>query len=219
MPGPDAMADSPSVTTFVIGPRLPWPDDAMTSVDKGPFDSAVIHGGDSTRQCAIRRISELGATLHGQVGKAKGERIAIELPTGQRPAATIDWIDRGEAGVRFSRPVDMIALINRTLVSQPVERRTMPRVELRCAVHLKCGANFVPATLRNISASGVQIEGEGLPAAGTYVQLFIEGLNVPAGEIVWRKNDLAGIELFEELSWTSLMPWIRQAVRGNELAA
>jgi len=77
-------------------------------------------------------------------------------------------------------------------------------------VKVKCGENFVPAVLRNISAGGLQIEGEVLPLAGSYVALEIAGLVVPPGEVVWRKENLAGIELFEELNWTSLMPWIRE---------
>jgi hypothetical protein len=43
--------------------------------------------------------------------------------------------------------------------------------------------------------------------------VFVEGLNVPPGEVMWRKDNLVGIELFEELSWSSIMPWIREAVR------
>jgi hypothetical protein len=43
--------------------------------------------------------------------------------------------------------------------------------------------------------------------------VFVEGLNIPAGEVVWRGGNLAGIELFEELSWTSIIPWVRNAVR------
>ena len=103
----------------------------------------------------------------------------------------------------------MLALINRNLVRQPTERRAMPRVELRCCVYVKWGVNLSPATLRNISARGLQVEGEGLPPPGTFVSLFVEGLNVPSGEVMWSKNNLAGIELFEDLSWTSIIPWIR----------
>jgi hypothetical protein len=69
--------------------------------------------------------------------------------------------------------------------------------------------------MRNISSGGLQIEGEELPAIGTFVSVFIEGLNIPAGEIIWRQGKLAGIELFEELSWTSIIPWVRNAVRKS----
>ena len=107
----------------------------------------------------------------------------------------------------------MLALINRNLISQTAERRTMPRVEIRCGLHVKWGASLSPAIMRNISARGLQIEGDALPPRGTFVAVFIDGLHVPSGEVVWTKGDLAGIELLEELSWTSIIPWIREVGR------
>ena len=207
------MTEATSVTTFVMGDRLPWPDDASIPDETGPLDAGILYDSASRRECSIRKISALGATLRGELGQAPGEAVAIELVTGQRPAGIVDWVSGGETGIRFNQPVDVLALINRKLVSQPVERRIMPRVELRSPIYFKCSGNLSPAVVRNISARGVQIEGEELPAAGTYVSLFLEGLNVPAGEVVWSKDDLAGIELFEELSWASIMPWIRDFTR------
>ena len=207
------MTESPSVTVFVMGDRLPWPDDSSVPEELGPLDSGVVLDAGRRDECSIRRISALGATVRGELSRAPGDEVAIELATGQRPAGTVDWVKGGETGIRFSQPVDMLALLNRKLVSQPVERRTMPRVEMRCRVHLKCGGSFMLATMRNISSRGLQIEGSDLPAKGTYVSVFVDGLNIPPGEIIWGKGDLAGIELFEDLSWSSIMPWIRDAVR------
>lgn len=207
------MTESPSVTVFVMGDRLPWPDDSSVPEELGPLDSGVVLDAGRRDECSIKRISALGATLRGELARAPGDEVAIELVTGQRPGGTVDWVKGGETGIRFSQPVDMLALLNRKLVSQPVERRTMPRVEMRCRVHLKCGGSFTPATMRNISSRGLQIEGADLPPKGTFVSVFVEGLNVPPGEIIWGKGDLAGVELFEDLSWSSIMPWIRDAVR------
>lgn len=207
------MSEAASVTTFVMGDRLPWTDEASVTEAPGPFESGVIHAGGSRSECSIRKISALGMTLVGNVSKATSGEVAVELSSGQRAAGIIEWVRSGEAGIRFHQPVDMLALLNRTLVSQPVERRTMPRVEIRHRAHLKFGATFGPAVLRNISARGLQLEGEGLPPVGTYIAVYLEGLNIPAGEVVWRKDDLAGIELLDELSWTSIMPWIRDLVR------
>lgn len=204
------MTEVPSVTTFVMENRLPWPEDGTDAGLSGPFDPAVIYDTGQARECSIRNISALGATLRGRVTSAPGVDIAVELATGQRPAGTIEWVRGGEAGIRFKQPVDMLALINRNLISQPSDRRTMPRVELRCSLYVKWCENLVPATLRNISARGLQLEGDDLPPRETYVGLFFEGLNVPPGEVVWRKGNLAGIELFEELSWSSIIPWIRE---------
>jgi hypothetical protein len=101
------------------------------------------------------------------------------------------------------------------LVSQSAERRAMPRVEIRCSAFVKKGEDFLPVTVRNISAGGLQVEGDGLPAQGTFISIFVDGLIVPAGEIAWRKDRLAGIELLEELSWTSIMPWVRELVKSG----
>lgn len=207
------MTEAPSVTTFVMGERLPWPDDAPGLDDNGPFDAAVAHEPGRRRQCSIRKISALGATLRGTFERTAGDGVAIKLPTGQRAAGTIAWASGGEAGVRFSQPVDVVALINRELVSQPVERRAMPRVEIRCSAFIKKGGDYLPVVIRNISARGLQLEGDTLPPVDTYVAVFVEGLNIPAGEVAWRKGNLAGVELLEELSWTSIMPWLRELMR------
>lgn len=206
------MADAASVTTFVMGSRLPWPDDAPPMAEQGPFEAGVIHDHGARQDCSIRRISALGATLRGKL-KAVGEEIAVELATGQRHSATIEWIEGGETGIRFAQPVDVLALINRKLVSQTSERRAMPRVEIRCSAFLKKAEEFLPVMVRNISSGGLQVEGEALPPQGTFVSIYIDGLIVPPGEIVWRRDKLAGIELFEELSWSSIMPWVRELAR------
>jgi len=207
------MSEASSKTIFVVGDRLPWPDDSSPAHEKGALDSGVLIDSGSRVPCSIRKISALGATLVTDQKTATGSQIAVELGNGQRQAGTVDWVDRSELGIRFDERVDVLALINRELVSQPVERRSMPRVELRCPVHVKYGEHFQPATMRNISARGLQIEGEGLPGAGTYIAVFVEGLNIPAGEVVWSRDGLAGIEVFEELSWTSIIPWVREAIR------
>jgi hypothetical protein len=211
------MAEAPSVTTFVMAERLPWPADAPPADALGALDRVALIAGGQRRDCAVRRISALGTTLRGVMPHGVGDAVAVELATGQRAAGTVAWVKDGEAGVTFALPIDMLALLNRTLISQPGERRTMPRVELRCPVGIKWGGCVAAATLRNISAQGLQVEGanhgEDLPAKDTFVSLFIDGLVVPAGEVMWRKGALAGIELFEELRWSSLMPWVRQVGR------
>jgi hypothetical protein len=202
------MTDSPSVTTFVMGDRLPWPDEGWAG-DEGPFDSGAITISGARRPCSIRKISTLGVTVGSDLTPPLGDTVAVEFASGQRAPGKIAWTGRGELGVQFDETVDVIALLNRKLISQERERRTMPRLEVRAPVHVKCGGQFWSAALRNISARGLQIEADDLPASGSYVAAFVEGLNIPPGEIVWKRGKLAGIELMEELSWTSIIPWVR----------
>ena len=198
-----------------MGDQLPWPEDASVAFEKGPFDPAAIYHSGVRRECEIRKISALGVTLRSDLEPALGEKVAVELATGQRAAGKIAWTGRNAVGVRFDDSIDVIALLNRKLVSQTRERRMMPRLEIRCTAHLKCGEHFVPATVRNISARGLQLEGDELPAIGTFVSVFVEGLNMPSGEVMWRQGSLAGIELLDELSWTSIIPWVRSVVKKN----
>ena len=207
------MPEVSSVTTFVMSEQLPWPCDAPPADALRALDPVALFVGGERREGAIRGISALGATVRGAISEAPGTEVLVELATGHRPAGVIEWVAGGEAGIRFKQPIDMLALLNRTLISQPGERRTMPRVELRCQVGLKWGGSLETANLRNISAKGLQVEGEFLPPRETFVSLFIEGLVVPAGEVMWRRGNLAGIELMEELRWSSLMPWVREMGR------
>jgi hypothetical protein len=209
------MTEAPSVTTFVVGDRLPWPDDPSAMNDPGPLDSGAIFVSGSRAPCSIRKISSLGVTVGSDLTPALGERVAVELATGQRPTGKIAWTHHGELGVTFDDHVDMVALLNRKLVSLTPDRRSMPRVEVHCPAYVKSGASLSLAALRNISARGLQLESDELPAKGTYVAVFVEGLNIPPGEIVWRRDKLAGIELFEELSWTSIIPWVREIIRAG----
>ncbi len=207
------MTEEASVTTFVTGARLPWPDDAPGPLETGSLEPGLLHNSGLRQECSIRRISALGATVLSKLPNSAGEVVTMELSTGQRTSATIEWAKAGETGLRFAKPIDVIALINRSLVSQPIDRRTMPRVEIRCSAYVKFAEQFVAATVRNISGRGLQVEGESLPPIGTYVAVFVDGLNIPPGEVVWRKDNLAGIELMEQLSWASIMPWVREQVR------
>lgn len=210
------MAEAESVTTFMIGEGLPWQEERGCPDEPGQLDSVLVYGPGFRKACSIRKISALGATLGGGLDAAPGDPLAIELVTGQRAAGTVAWANGGNAGLGFSQPVDVLALINRKLISQPAERRAMPRVEIRCEAAIKCGPDFLPAALRNISARGLQLEGDTLPGTDSYVNVFIKGLNIPAGVVVWKRGRLVGIELLEELSWSSILPWIRERMRGGK---
>lgn len=192
--------------------RLPWGTDSSAApAGGGRFDHALIIDAGHQRACTIRSVSPLGATLTGEIAARVGDVVSVELVTGQRASSTVEWVGSEEAGVRFKQPIDVVALINRKLISQPAERRSMPRVELRCGVRVIWPATVRDAVLRNISARGMQLQGDDLPPVGTPLSIEIEGLNVPSGQVMWRKDDLAGIQLVTELSWTSLMPWIRKS--------
>ena len=60
------MTDASSVTTVVVGDRLPWPDDQTAALAKGPFDASAIHHSGVRRDCEIKKIS----VIHGEESQA-----------------------------------------------------------------------------------------------------------------------------------------------------
>ena len=136
---------------------------------RGPFDAGAIYHSGARHDCVDparfpRSESPSAATWRRRL--ANGFR--LRSPPGQRPPARSPGPAATNSGFASTIPSMCIALLNRQLVSQPVERRSMPRVEIRCPVHIKFAEKLLPATMRNISARGLQIEGDELPPCGTY---------------------------------------------------
>lgn len=206
-----------TITTFVVDDLFPWPDEECGANGDGPLERGTIVRGGERLPCTLRKIAPRGATLRANIAGSDGSAIALELDNGQRRNCTIEWARAGELGVRFAEPIDIVALINRNLIAQPAERRRMPRVELRCSVHVKWCERLEASVMRNISCTGMQVEGDALPNAGTLVSLYVEGIVLPAAELVWRQGTLAGFEFFEDLNWSSMIAWVREVSRGRML--
>ena len=206
------MALSSAATTFILANRLPWPDDAPPPLNDSGLEAAAVYAAGVRRDCSIRNISSLGVTVCGELANAPGDAVAVELGIGRR-AGSLAWVQGREAGISFNDPVDVMGLINRQLISQPAERRQMPRVEVNVPIHLRYRGRPEPVTMRNISAGGLQVAGDELPAQGTLVSVLVDNLVIPAGEVVWNRKGHAGNELLEELNWTSIVPWIREVMR------
>lgn len=208
------MTDAATATTFVLSAKLPWLDDVanLPEVDE-EFEPAQLRVGGAALASEIREISPLGATLRGAVDVCLGAGLAMELGNGQRVDAVVAWRGEQDVGVRFTRPIDVMALITRQLVSQPVERRAMPRVEVRASAWLRDRERFMPVMIRNISTGGLQAEGTELPPVGEPIHVFAEGLGIPAGRVIWKRGELAGVGFDRELSWQALLPWIKDLHR------
>ena len=205
-----------TATTFVLPAKLPWQSDAPCVPEPAePLDPTTVHIGRIAVASEIREISQLGATLRGAVDVPLGAALSMELGTGQRVDAVVAWRGEQDVGVRFTRPIDVMALITRQLVAQPADRRRMPRVEVRAAAWLRKNERFLPATIRNISAGGLQLEGDTLPVVGETVQVFMEGLGIPPGEVSWRHDRLAGVRFERELSWQAILPWVKEVHAGR----
>ena len=210
------MPQMAQATCYVLDPDLPWAEEDGDHSD-GAFEAATLVGAGGRYRCELRRIATGGAVLRTDAPTLAGERAGLELASGQRRSGWVERAGSDAIALAFDEPLDIVALINRNLVSQPAERRSMPRVELRAPIHVKWAEHLAAATVRNISSAGIQVEGGELPPQGTLASPYLDGINLPAAEAVWRRAGLAGFEFFEELGWSSLIAWVRDhaASRAN----
>ena len=83
------MAQSLSLTSFVMEHRLPWAEGSSAAPPgAGRFDGAFIIDAGQRHACTVRSVSPLGATLTGEIAAREGAELAIELVSGQRPGAS-----------------------------------------------------------------------------------------------------------------------------------
>jgi hypothetical protein len=212
------MTEVAPATTFILFPAIAWAEGRSAVEREGDFEAAWLFESGFRRSCRIERISASGATLRGQLAAAAGASVMVELATGQRSSGKVAWASDSSTGVAFDQPIDILPLITRKLVSQPAESRKMPRVELRCTGRLKNDGEFYEMTVRNIAAGGLQLEGNSFPHVGAEVVAYLEGLNVPPGKLIWKRNTLAAVQLRNELSWSSSMLWLRQLAVTQQAA-
>jgi hypothetical protein len=189
-------------------------DEPLIEVPGEDADPSVLQPGalvaGSIRQvCLIRKISAGGAVIHADIPVGEGRRLELELETGEHLDGRVIWQRGLELGLRFDEPVDVLPILARNLVSQPGERRRMPRVEVDCPARLEVGPRNLLVTVRDISQGGAKIESPFPIETGSSVVLTPEGLDSLAGTIVWMEGCVAGIEFDPELDWQALMPWLR----------
>lgn len=73
-----------------------------------------------------------------------------------------------------------------------------------------------PVRIRNLSSSGALVEGGALPAAGEPVRLNRGSLSV-SGQIVWRREDKAGIKFSSSISVPLWLPTGRAPARQQRV--
>ena len=191
--------------TGEVPPIEATPEDAEASV----FQPGELVLGSVREVCLIRKISAAGAILHADIPLEEGGRLELELGTGEHLDGTIAWRRGSELGLRFDEPIDVLPILARNLVSQPGERRRMPRVEVFCAGRLDLETGPVLVTIRDIAQGGAKIEGPISLQPEDRVVLTPEGLRPVNGIVRWSSGKLAGLAFEPELEWQELMPWFR----------
>jgi len=195
-------------TVYSLSGDVPPVDMPIDADEIGLWPGALTVG--SVRLgCSIRKISAGGAVVHVDHQVEVGDRLELELMTGEQLGGTVAWRRGSEVGLRFDAPVDVFAIIAQDIVSQPGERRRMPRVETICPALLETAAGTELVTTRDISQGGAKIDMPFALAAEERILITVEGLPPLPGVVRWSRENVAGIAFVPELRWQELMLWLK----------
>ena len=202
-------------TVFSLFNEVPGSD----SPPVGPRDSAYLQEGSlvlgSVREvCSIRKISGAGAVLHVDLPAVPGERLELELMSGDHIDGVVEWRSGDDVGLRFDEPIDIFSLLARNLVSQPGERRRMPRVEVMCPALLETPSRTELITTRDVAQGGIKVDTPVPLTIDEKVVITLEGFRPLEGEVRWVEERVSGIAFSRELSWQELMPWLKERRRA-----
>jgi hypothetical protein len=196
-------------TVYSLSSDVPLVEVADEEADPSVLQPGAIVAGSIRQVCLIRKISAGGAILHADIPMEEGRRLELELETGEHLDGRIVWQRGSELGLQFDEAIDVLPILARNLVSQPGERRRMPRVEVSCPARLEIGSRNLLATVRDISQGGAKIESPIPLEVDREIVLSPERLQPLTGRTVWVDGCIAGVSFEPELDWQALMPWLR----------
>jgi hypothetical protein len=199
-------------TIYSLSGEVPPVDDAIEADRLGLWTGALTVG--SIRQgCSIRKLSAGGAIVQVDGPVTIGDRLDLELMTGEQLIGTIAWQHGNEVGLRFDAPVDVFAVIAQDIVSQPGERRRMPRVELVVQALLETAGGTELVTTRDISQGGAKLDVPFKLKVEERILVTLDGLPPQPGVVRWSSDHVAGIAFLPELRWQELMVWLKERRR------
>lgn len=196
-------------TVFCLSGDVPNAERCGDGPDRSDLQPGAVVLGSIRQVCFLRKISGGGAVLHLDSPVEPGACLELELMTGEKLTGTVAWRQGAEVGLRFDEPLDVFAIIARDLVSQPGERRRMPRIELRCPAVVETRGGTQLATTRDVSQGGAKIDITAPLAPEEPVRIILEDFRALDAVVRWSNGPVAGIAFVPELEWQELMPWLK----------
>lgn len=160
--------------------------------------------------CLMRNISALGLMIHVYSAMRPGQRVEIEMKTGQLVAGQVKWIEESNAGIEFDEPIDVMAILASQLVSATDLKPRMPRVEVRCPATLRAGAQIHRVTTLDVSQGGAKVALDAALAEGSDVVLSMEGFHSLQGVLRWCDGGSGGVTFNSVVPWPSLVRWLKE---------
>jgi hypothetical protein len=165
---------------------------------------------DRRELCLIRNISAGGVMAHVYSHVLPGQAVVVELKTNQPVQGRIVWVSGTNAGIKFDEIVDVGDLLANPPILDNGWVARRPRVEIDRKAALRAGAKTYSVRALDISQSGVKVETDEPPEAGTELVVKFDGLVARAGVVRWCRDGTCGISFNQLVPFGELVDWLKR---------
>ena len=171
---------------------------------------------DRRELCLIKNISAGGMMIRAYCDIVEGQKLAVELKTGQPIPGHVSWVRENNLGVTFDEPIDVIEILS---ASMDGPRPRMPRVEVQCHATIREGATTYRMRACDVSQGGVKLEAVTLLPKGADVVVSLPGLAPQQGVVRWTDEGYCGVTYNRLLPLPLLVGWLQEQRSGLRAAS
>ena len=175
------------------------------------FRVGSVNLGDRRELCLIKNISAGGMMIRAYCAIAQGERLTVELKSGQPIAGAVSWVREQTLGVAFDQPIDVIDILSSSMEGP---RPRMPRIEVDCYATVREGASTYHMRVCDVSQGGIKVTSSVILSKGADIVVTLPGLPALPGVMRWMEEGFGGITFNRLLPLSELVGWL-QGMRGN----
>lgn len=145
--------------------------------------------------CRLHDLSDGGLMIETPLELSVGDPVRIAFDSTNSIQGRVVWQLDNRTGIKFLRPIESTALIRKVMNEGSNGSARAPRMSVNRAATVTSSSETFPTVVGNISQHGMNICHSGNLAAGSDVEVSIEGRLRVRGTVRWSTGMFAGIEL------------------------
>ncbi len=171
------------------------------------FRVGAITLGERRELCLIKNISAGGMMIRAYCKVREGDRLTVELKSGEPISGRAIWTKEHNVGVQFDHKIDVLHILH---TSMEGPRPRMPRIEVDCAATLYLDCRPIPARIEDISQGGVKVAVREVLPRGKDLGVGLPGLAPIRASVCWQDDECAGITFNTLMPLNDLVRWLDQ---------
>ncbi|MBK5265240.1 MAG: PilZ domain-containing protein [Alphaproteobacteria bacterium] len=180
---------------------------------------AKLTAANGQELCLIRNISAGGVMANVYSSHELGEKISLEIRSGQQLDGEIMWMRDGCIGVHFFSDVDIAEMLKTASSDRKGLRVRPPRIEVYGSANIKVGSRTYCVDLCDLSQGGVKVTLPEPIEPGNEVVVSITGLEDRKSLIRWQRNGRAGLSFVRPISFELLVEWLSAQLNADSIVS